>query len=127
MSKCNICLTDYVLCIYCVNCRIWVCDPCYLYALENKLCGKMFETGCFYCSIFCILTRQNENPDFLQDSITYHFNKIEPRYICSPSYELFVKSQEIAYNQCITPQIKKILNNVIQVIDLCNIICEFYN
>lgn len=122
---CNICLTDYFLCMYCLNCRIWVCDPCYLYELKNNLCSKMFPGGCYFCSISCILKRQNERPEFLLDSITYYFDKIEPRYFCSFTNDLFVQSQEIAYNQCIAPQIKKILNNIF-INDLCNIICEFF-
>lgn len=122
MAMCEICY-DYYGPIKCIYCKIHICDKCIRYASENNFCSrKVHDSDYFYCSMSCILNNHNKHPDYFD----YFMNRIKEKRKPEFYDEFYIHSQKIAYTQCVTPQIKKILNPLLQINDLCDVVCEFF-
>jgi hypothetical protein len=126
-TLCNVC-TNYILgeihreYIRCSGCKIKCCKSCYEIGCEKLVFSKMQLYTAFYCSNKCVEDCWFRGYSHM-DNVDYFFE-----FLFKTNWYLTTYKQEQVRSErdLIYPQIGKILQCVINIKDLCEIICEFY-
>lgn len=106
--------------LYCLFCNERCCMKCHKYGMELNVFSESSMCNYFYCSIVCMLSLYKLIPD----GFNQFLNKVQTdEHLFNK--KIYTQSQEHAYTEIISPQIKKIIGEVGLINDLCDVVCEF--